>query len=344
MSTELIVRHAGLGVTVQDLGREGYLSHGLSRGGAADPVAHAEGAALLGQAPGLASVEIAASAIEIETTAPVWVALTGAPMAARYGASDLAWNASHLLGTENRLRIGSLRSGNYAYLHVAGGIDTPVVVGGRGVHLAAGLGRPVASGDTLPAGAGPGPERTPMWLPAGDRFGGGEIRMMAGPQTDVFPQSVLRRFLDTPFVRTAWGNRQGIRLSHDGKGFRPAEGLNLVSEFITPGDIQITGDGTPYVLGPECQTIGGYPRIGTVLPQDLSRVMQANAGSELTFRLVTLEEASAGLRTPEALVGEIRAGLLPLVRDPRLMPDLLSYEFISGVTAGSDPSDEEPKS
>jgi len=46
--TALIVRSAGPGVTVQDLGREGWLGVGLSRGGAADRRALAEGAVLLG--------------------------------------------------------------------------------------------------------------------------------------------------------------------------------------------------------------------------------------------------------------------------------------------------------
>ena len=50
MTRALIVHRAGPGATVQDLGRPGYLAYGLSRGGAADRMALAEGAALLGQA------------------------------------------------------------------------------------------------------------------------------------------------------------------------------------------------------------------------------------------------------------------------------------------------------
>ena len=43
-----------------------------------------------------------------------------------------------------------------------------------------------------------------------------------------------------------------------GPGFTARGQLNLVSEVVTPGDIQMTGDGQPYVLMPECQTTGGY--------------------------------------------------------------------------------------
>ncbi len=46
MSRALIVHKAGPGMSVQDAGRPGYLGYGLSRGGAADRLALAEGAAL----------------------------------------------------------------------------------------------------------------------------------------------------------------------------------------------------------------------------------------------------------------------------------------------------------
>ena len=47
--TRLTITRAGPGITVQDLGRPGYIAQGLSRGGAADRVALFEAAALLSQ-------------------------------------------------------------------------------------------------------------------------------------------------------------------------------------------------------------------------------------------------------------------------------------------------------
>ena len=67
----------------------------------------------------------------------------------------------------------------------------------------------------------------------------------------------------------------GVQLKWDGDGFLPEIGRKIVSEVIMPGDIQIIGDGTPYVLLSECQTTGGYPRIATVLPCDLPCIAQA---------------------------------------------------------------------
>lgn len=324
----LILHRTGPGTTVQDLGREGYLAQGLSRGGAADPVALAEGAALLNQPPSLAALEVI-STIEVEITAPTWIAFTGAPKQASRDGENLAWNASHQLMPGQRLRLGAASKGNFAYLHLAGGIDTVPRVGGRGAHMAAGLGAPLSDGTRLPLGNARDHLQRSQSLLTKDRFEGGGVRMLPGPQTRLFPPEVLERFLATSFTRTAWGNRQAVKLGHEGEGFRPAEGLNLVSEVIVPGDIQVSGDGTPYVLGPECQTIGGYPRIGTVIPADLPMVMQATPGAGLRFRLVDLEEALSSHQG----IGDVHQATLHTLREQAQTPyeKLMDHNLISGV-------------
>ena len=53
----------------------------------------------------------------------------------------------------------------------------------------------------------------------------------------------------------------------------------------------MTGDGRPFVLLQECQTTGGYPRIGTVIPADLPKLVQTPPGIKISFQMVTLTEA-----------------------------------------------------
>src|SRR6056297_2328886 len=134
MSRALIVHQAGPGVTVQDSGRPGYLAYGLSRGGAVDRLALYEGAALLGQDPGCASLEMAATGGRFEAGAPLRVALTGARMRARIDGAAVAWNASHRLEAGAVLEIGPAEAGLHGYLHVGGGIDTPPILGARAAH------------------------------------------------------------------------------------------------------------------------------------------------------------------------------------------------------------------
>jgi allophanate hydrolase len=102
------------------------------------------------------------------------------------------------------------------------------------------------------------------------------------------------------------------------------------------GDIQITGDGTPYVLMAESQTTGGYPRIAQVLPCDLPRLAQLSSGAEVMFQMISHGEAVEIERAAQAARAQLGAMCKPVLRDPREAGDLLAMQLISGVTAGED--------
>lgn len=339
MSAGLILRRAGPGLTVQDAGRPGLLSRGLSRGGAADPLALAEGAALLGQDPGLAALEMAGQGGAFEATADLRIALTGAPMRATLDGRRLAWNASHRMPAGALLEIGGATAGLYGYLHLGGGIDTPELLGARATHAAAGLGAPPGPGDSLPAGADPGGPVDRV-LEVADRFSGGTLRVVEAAQTDLFGPAQRAALEGQAFTRDPRSNRMAVRLVPETGGLALEAGLSVVSEVVVPGDIQVTGDGTPVVLGVEGQTVGGYPRIATVIPADLPRLAQCPPGASLRFRFVPLTEALAA----EAACRDARAALpgriRPLLRDPRDIPDLLSYQLVGGVVSATDPEPE----
>ena len=334
MTRALIVHRAGPGLTVQDMGRPGYLGFGLSRGGAVDRLALAEGAALLGQDDRFAALEMAGMGGEFEAGEDMRIALTGAPMRAAIDGQRIAWNASHDLPQGARLTIGGVEAGSYGYLHVGGGIATPEALNARSVHLAAGLGSAVATGNALPVDEDTG-HGTGQCLSVDARFDGGEVRVVPSLQTDFFGPDQIERFEATEFHRDARGSRMGVRLT-GAEGFHSDAGLSVLSEVVVPGDIQITGDGTPFVLLSECQTTGGYPRLCTVLPCDLPRVVQAAPGASLKFRFVTLDEAVEAEARARKHRETLRMQRQPLVRDPHDIRDLLAYQLISGVTAGQD--------
>ena len=341
MSAHLSIEQAGPAMSIQDRGRPGFRALGLTLGGAADAVALAEGAALLGQSRDCAVIEMAGSGGTFKADTDLRIALTGADMGAAIDGEAVAWNASHLLPAGAKLTIGGARNGTYGYLHVGGGFDTPQVMGSRSSHLACGIGGLLETGEVLPIGVDKGHE-VGMTLPAIDRFGGGDIRVVASMQTSAFSDAVIDRFVTTTFRRDSRANRMGVRMDFDGDGFATAEQLSIVSEVVVPGDIQVSGDGAPYVLLYECQTTGGYPRIGSVLPCDLPRVAQAQAGAPITFTFVEMEEAVALQSRHQKEIKALPSQVTPLVRDPARIRDLLSFQFISGaVSATANPFEEE---
>ncbi len=342
MTVHLTITTAGPAMSLQDQGRPGYRAEGLTVGGAADRTALIEGSALLGQDAGLAAIEMAGSGGTFIASADMRIALTGASMAATIDGEAIVWNASHLLPAGATLTIGGARNGSYGYLHVGGGFDVPMVMGARGSHLAGGIGGLLSSGDVLLVGKDKG-HATAMTLPVSDRFGGGKIRVVASMQTADFDKETLHRFTTTPFRRDARANRMGVRMDFDGEGFSTAGQLSIVSEVVVPGDIQIAGDGAPYVLMYECQTTGGYPRIGSVLPCDLPLVAQAQTGTALTFEMVEMTDAIAAQARYLAEMKALPKQVTPLIRDPATIRDLLSYQLIGGVvSAEADPFTQEP--
>ncbi|WP_424832495.1 biotin-dependent carboxyltransferase family protein [Ruegeria sp.] len=330
----LTVISIGPACTLQDQGRTGFLEQGLSRSGAADILAVHEGAALLGQSPDLAALEMAGMGGRFEAGQTVSIALTGAPMQATIDGAPVVWNASHTLEKGQKLNIGAATAGTYGYLTVCGGIATEPFLGSRSTHLTAKVGRALQAGDVLPIGASPG--RAGRKLRVQDRFSGGTLRIVASFQTGLFDQATLDRFVSTSFLRGARANRMGMQLDSDGEGFAAKGQLNILSEVITPGDIQMTGTGNPFILLPECQTTGGYPRIATVLPCDLPQAAQTPAGASVRFEFVTLEQATALQSAFLSELSRLRGKVEDLVRDPHDIPDLLSYQLIGGMVSATD--------
>ena len=341
MSATLSILQAGPAMSVQDQGRPGYRAQGLTVAGAMDALALTEGAALLDQSPDNAAIEMAGSGGSFSSSQDTRIALTGAQMIASIDGSAVAWNASHLLPKNSVLAIGGARHGTYGYLHLGGGIDTPVVMGSRANHLRAGVGRLLADGDTLALGPDKGVE-VAMTLPMDSRFDGGTVRVVASMQTEDFSPDTRARFAHTTFRRDPRANRMGVRMDFDGDGFATGDALSIVSEVVVPGDIQIAGDGAPFVLMFECQTTGGYPRIGTVIPCDLPRIAQAPAGASIQFEFVDMQTALHIQQRSTDAKQMLHQKVTPLVRDPASIRNLLGYQLISGaISATDDPFERE---
>jgi len=66
-----------------------------------------------------------------------------------------------------------------------------------------------------------------------------------------------------------------------------------LSEGIAYGAVQVPPDGQPIVLLNDRQTIGGYPKLGTVLSLDCWKLAQCVPGATVCFEVISLEAAQA---------------------------------------------------
>ena len=81
----------------------------------------------------------------------------------------------------------------------------------------------------------------------------------------------------------------GIRL--EGNKILSNKSSNIPSEGIIKGSVQVPGDGNPIVLMVDHPTIGGYPKIATVILNDIAKLAHISVGKEIRFQKVSIETA-----------------------------------------------------
>lgn len=113
-----------------------------------------------------------------------------------------------------------------------------------------------------------------------------KIRVVKGPQMNFFKISIIKKFFSKKFKISKNINRVGVRLIEN--PVKPTISSNIDSEGIIKGSIQVPGDGNPIVLTSEHPTIGGYPKIATILIADLFKLVQLQEGSEFNFKEVEI--------------------------------------------------------
>ena len=296
MSVPLIeIIRATVGLSIQDLGRTAQPRLACPKG-AMDKLALIEAAALLGKTHPSPAIEFMGVGGSLRVLCDMTVALTGGEMNAKVGDRVLQWNATHTLNAGDIIELSAPKSGVYGYVTPHAELATPRVFDSRSSHVSAGVGHWLQIGDVINGTSAPAVRS--MKIRAVDRLGGGTVRYLAGPQTDLFSDADLDRFHATPFRASHIANRRGVKVDFEGAPFTPQNAHGIVSDIIVTGDIQMTGDGEPYVLMSECQTMGGYPRIGTVIPADLPILAQAKAGTPIRFEQITLEQADTIMADP----------------------------------------------
>jgi biotin-dependent carboxylase-like uncharacterized protein len=301
----ILVESPGLQTTVQDLGRPGYGSLGVSASGAADPVALYVGNLLVGNPPNAAALEMTLIGGRYRFEQAATVALTGASCAVKFE----HW-AAYDVPAGALIEIGAAQSGVRAYLCVAGGIDVPLFLGSASTHLMTGLGgwcgRALRKGDLLALGPAHPIQRRRIRLETLARIGPRKtLRVTYGPQIGWFTDAQRATLVTTPYRVTQEANRMGLRL--EGIAMPCAESSHMITEGVSLGAVQIPAGGQPIILFVEQQTTGGYPKIANVISADLASIGQLRPGDEIRFEWVSMETArallreQAGLLTPEEL-------------------------------------------
>ena len=316
---KVIVERAGFLSSVQDLGRTGFRQFGVSTSGALDPFALRVANLLASNDEAAAGLEITLGGLRLHFEDERVVAWCGGEFDVRVGAKPLPAGHAAWVHTGEEVKFGRSQIGCRCWLAIAGGVDVGVVLGSRSTDLRAQFGgfegRTLRDGDALPLGTRPGssPPATGIstWTAQHDWASPTKrdpmLRFIPGVDWNRFNAPTLRRLTSEAFAVLSDSDRMGVRL--DGPKLERMYNVDLISEAVAPGTIQVPPSGKPILLLGDCQTIGGYPKIGHVITVDLGVAAQLRAGDHARFSEVSLADAHRLLLEREREFQRFRVGI-----------------------------------
>lgn len=291
--------------TVQDLGRPESIPLGVACGGAMDRNAFALGNILVGNAPDAAGLEIVFFPFKIRFHHDCVFAITGAPAKVQLDGMPLpaCWSMKARAG--QTLVMEAPKKGMRSYLTVAGGLDVPLILGGRSTDIKGAFGgfegRGLQKGDLLPCGADTSRPIPPHGLGLADLLPvpdkeGIELHILPAAEYEEFTEQSQACLVEQQWRITSQANRVGFRLEGD-TALQTRKPLSLLSHGLLPGTIQVPPSGQPIIQMADANTCGGYPKIGIVVEPDLSLLSQMPPGGYVKFRIISHEQALVRLRT-----------------------------------------------
>jgi len=289
------VLEAGILSLVEDFGRFGLCDKGITNSGVMDEYAFRALNYILQNENGTNCIEITIGGLKLEAGGECVVGVTGADVDFRINSQNCDIWKTYNIKKGDILEFGFAKSGARAYLGVKGGFEIEKELGSNSVTMKEGLGENLKKGDRVPF------SKTytqfhnislkKEFIPHYENSL--TLRVLLGYQDGFFSKEEIEKFFSQTYTISTQNNRMGYKLN--------AEPIKcqingIISEGISFGAIQIPKDGQPIILLKDRQTIGGYPKIGSVLPIDCFRLSQMKAGGKINFKPIGIKEAQEKMK------------------------------------------------
>ncbi|MFT5503609.1 MAG: biotin-dependent carboxylase-like uncharacterized protein [Gammaproteobacteria bacterium] len=291
--SSMTVKHPGLLSLIQDMGRFGKHNLGLTTGGPLDFEAFAWANRILGNELNATSIEISFGGLALESKTHTSVVVTGAETGLKLNGNSIDQWRSFDVKPGDIVETGFATSGVRAYLAIAGGFEVNPQFGSSSTVVREKIGGLIGDklqiNDQLVCASSPLSQHFELDISLRPTYSThATLRVVKGYQHEQFDHMQQWRFFSSEYKVTERSDRMGFRL--EGEVVK-SNIVGMLSEGICHGAIQIPADGQPIVLMNDRQTIGGYPKIGSVIPQDTARLSQLSPGSTIRFEEISIEQA-----------------------------------------------------
>lgn len=292
-----LVQKPGVLSLIQDSGRFGHAQMGLTQGGPADKEAFYWANRLCNNDVDVAMIEVSVGGIEVLAQLDTVIAVTGAKMKLSINAKEVPMWRSHQIKAGDLITLDYAQSGLRSYLAVKGGFKIKESFGSVSTVCREGVGglkgSKLLKDDLLPCDEYKFFETDySLMLPAEQvpHYGqSARLRTIPSYQQQHFNSFEQRLFYSSEYSVSSDSDRMGYRLK--GQAIN-CEVSGILSEGICHGAIQIPADGQPIVLLNDRQTIGGYPKIGSVISIDTNKLAQLRPSDKVHFEPISIEKAN----------------------------------------------------
>lgn len=288
-----LIKEPGLLSTIQDSGRFGYQSTGISPAGALDYKSAILANQLVNNDPNDSVIELTLTGLSFEVTKNTTIAATGATMTIQVNGVEYPIGRPIPLTKGDFVEFGRATNGLRTYLAVAGGFLLKEVLGSYSTHIRTHMGgykgRPLEKGDTLHYN---GSNNENYFKVSMETLNQSDptIRIIPGPNYEDLTDESKKSLVEKPYTITRSNDRMGIRL--EGETLETKDGVHdILSEPTQLGNIQIPKNGQPIILLNDRQTSGGYKRMASIAKVDLPKLVQLNPDEKIRFEMISLKEA-----------------------------------------------------
>lgn len=317
----------GLLTTIQDNGRYGYQKYGVVVSGAMDTYAMRLGNVILGNKENDAVLEMTLVGPSLKIEGDTLISLTGGDLDAKINGEKVPMGRPVYIKETCILSFTGCKSGSREYLAIAGGFKVKEVMGSKSTYLRGQIGgkagRALRKDDVLEA-ENKGEislalvEKLsnvksdnnfvfPRWYVEDAIYEKQEvtnIKVFKDRQFNNISNKSIEDFFSKEFLVDGKSDRMGYRLKGPKIGLK--ESMEMISEEVSFGTIQVPPSGELIVLLADRGTSGGYPKIAHVAACELKKLVQLKPNDKLKFEEIDIKKAEELYFNREAHIKELK--------------------------------------
>lgn len=273
---------SGLYTSIQDQGRFGFANNGVPQSGVLDSFSAQMANLLLGNHESDAVLEITMTGPHLLFNASTAICISGAKFKCLLNTHEIENNKQILINAGDEIKFSGLKQGFRAYLAIAGGFKSELVMGSRSQYNGITSSSKLQNETLIFEDLDEKKQNTRSKIQVkNDWLFDEEVETFKGPEYESLSPQQKKFIADTAFEILPSSNRMAIGFKQKIDG-----GVaDIITSPVLPGTVQLTPAGDMIVLMKDCQVTGGYARVLQISQKGMCVLSQKRPGEKIVLAL-----------------------------------------------------------